>query len=214
VENQKHIQKVYYLALFTVFYNILEGVLSVYFGTQEDSVALAGFGLDSFIEVFSALLVLWRFKGKGEEQKEEAVISRERRATFGIGVLFCLLAIITFLGSCMQLYHQTPPETTVPGTYIAILSLTIMGFLWWAKFKLAKQLDSITLLKDAQCTLSCMKLSVILLLGSLVYTIWPQIWWADSVGALLLSFFIGKEGLETIQAARSSEFTSGCGCIS
>lgn len=198
------------LSWFTIAYNLLEGAVSVYFGLSDDSMALAGFGADSFIEVFSAALVLWRFRA--ETGGACVPVERERRATVSIGVLFVALAAVTAAGAALQLREGGRPETTAPGLAISAVSLGFMFFLWRAKLRLAAALDSATVLKDAACSLACIKLSVILLLGSLLFMISPALWWSDAAAAALLAGFIGLEGVQTIRAALRPDFSGGCGC--
>lgn len=177
------------LALFTVSYNLVEGLVSVAFGVRGESVALAGFGVDSFIEVGSALVVLWRLRGAVGED-------RERRAARSIGVLFLFLATLTALGSTFQLWRRAPPDTTMPGIVISLASLSFMFWLWRAKLETGKALASSAILGDAACSLACIKLSIVLLAGSLVYAMLPVLWWADSIAALILSALIAREGWE------------------
>lgn len=208
---KKWVAKAIRLSWFTISYNLVEGVVSIWFGVAEDSVALAGFGADSLIEVASAFLVLWRFQGTSSNS-DRFPIARERSATIGIGILFIFLALITVFGALSQLRSGIHPTTTLPGLVVSTLSLSFMFYLWRSKERVGKALNSPTVLKDAECSLACIKLSFILFGGSLVYMTLPGLWWADSVAALLLSFFIAKEGIETVQAARKSDFAGGCGC--
>ncbi|MBI2362694.1 MAG: heavy metal transporter, partial [Elusimicrobia bacterium] len=172
------------LALFTVLYNLLEGGVSVWFGVSESSVALAGFGADSFIEVASAAAVLWRLRGGAEE----------RRATRAIGALLLALASATAAASGLQLYGRNAPDTTLPGALIALASLSFMFWLWRAKLAAGRALSSPTVLADASCSLACIKLSGVLLAGSAAYALVPALWWADSAAALALSVLIAREG--------------------
>lgn len=198
------------LSWFTIIYNTIEGIVSIAFGLSDDSLALFGFGADSFIEVFSAFLVLWRFRG--ETGRSEALsISRERTATLGIGILFLVLAVGTGFGSIVQLLHRSHPATTVPGLVVSAVSLSFMFFLWKAKRNVGTELGSNTVLSDADCSLACIKLSIILFVGSLLYWVVPSLWWSDSIAALGLCWFISKEGFEMIQAARRQDF-SGKSC--
>jgi divalent metal cation (Fe/Co/Zn/Cd) transporter len=158
---------------------------------REESVALAGFGADSFIEVGSALVVLWRLRGGQED--------REAKATKAIGFLFLLLATFASLGSLLQLWRRSPPDTTLPGVIISLASLSFMFWLWRAKLDAGRALKSSTVLGDAACSLACIKLSLVLLVGSLVYMIAPGLWWADAVAALLLCTLIAREGLELVR---------------
>lgn len=199
------------LSWLTIGYNLVEGGVSVYFGVADGSIALAGFGADSFIEVFSAALVLWRFRAE-EGAGKGLPVERERRATLGIGALFVLLAAGTAAGAFAQLRSGGRPDTTLPGLIISAASLSFMFYLWRAKLAVARELDSCTVLKDADCSRACITLSGVLLAGSAVFLAAPALWWADAAAALVLALFIAREGAATIRAALKPEFAGGCGC--
>jgi divalent metal cation (Fe/Co/Zn/Cd) transporter len=194
-----------WLSGLTIAYNLAEGIVSMAFGWVDDSIALFGFGADSFIEVASALLVLWKLLDHGN-------LARERKATKGIGWLFLFLAAGIAGGAILQLVTQRHPPTTVPGLVISILSLSFMVFLWRAKLHTAKGLDSSTVAADAACSLACIQLSMVLFAGSLLFLLAPSLWWVDAAAALGLALLIGREGFNMIRAARSEGFTGGCGC--
>jgi divalent metal cation (Fe/Co/Zn/Cd) transporter len=200
-----------FLALFTIFYNLVEGLVSMGFGWADDSMALFGFGADSFIEVGSALLVLWRLMETAEGCASER-LQRERKAALGIGSLFVLLALGTIAGAFFQLLSHHHPDTTVPGLAVSVLSLGFMFWLWRAKLRAARALDSRTLEGDAACSLACIQLSTVLFAGSLVFLLAPTLWWVDAVAAMVLAGFIGKEGIQGIRGALRKDFTGGCGC--
>ncbi|MBK7294949.1 MAG: heavy metal transporter [Holophagaceae bacterium] len=194
-----------WLSALTIAYNLVEGVVSMAFGWADDSIALFGFGADSFIEVASALLVLWKLLDHGN-------LARERKATLGIGWLFLALATGIAGGALLQLAARRHPPTTIPGLVISALSLTFMVFLWRAKRAAARALDSATLEADAACSLACIQLSTVLFAGSLLFLLLPVLWWVDAAAALGLALLIGREGLGMVRAARSAAFTGGCGC--
>lgn len=194
-----------WLSGLTIAYNVAEGLVSMGFGWADDSVALFGFGADSFIEVASALLVLWKLLDHGS-------LERERKATSRIGWLFLFLAAGIAGGALLQITAHRHPPTTLPGLIIATLSLAFMVFLWRAKLGTARALDSATLAADAACSLACIQLSVVLFLGSLLFLLVPNLWWVDAAAATGLALLIGREGLGMIRAARSDRFTGGCGC--
>jgi len=194
-----------WLSALTIAYNLVEGVVSMAFGWADDSIALFGFGADSFIEVASALLVLWKLLDHGD-------LARERKATLGIGWLFMALAMGMAGGALLQLLAKHHPPTTLPGLVISALSLTFMVFLWRAKRRAAQALDSATLEADAACSLACLQLSALLFAGSLLFLLLPTLWWVDAAAALGLALLIGNEGLGMVRAARSAAFTGGCGC--
>lgn len=206
-----YLKRAILLSWFTIGYNILEGLVSVYFGLEKESIALAGFGLDSFIEVASASVVLWRFQS--EIGKRKAIsLDVERRAVFVIGLLFVVLGIITGTGCVIKLAQRAQPETAIPGILVSVISLSFMFYLWLSKKNVAAGLNSATMMKDADCSLACIKLSTVLLGGSLVFFLLPSYWWADSAAGLVLATLIGKEGVEAIQASRHENFSGGCGC--
>ncbi len=194
-----------WLSGLTIAYNLAEGLISMAFGWADDSIALFGFGADSFIEVASALLVLWKLLDHGN-------LERERKATRSIGWLFLCLAVGITGGALLQITAQRHPPTTVPGLVISSLSLSFMAFLWRAKLRAAKALDSATLEADSTCSLACIQLSVVLFAGSLLFLLAPALWWVDAAAAIGLSVLIGKEGIGMIRAAGSERFTGGCGC--
>ena len=197
------------LAVFTILYNLVEGLVSMGFGWSDDSLALFGFGADSFIEVFSALLVLWRLRA---DACGDDLIARERKAAKGIGWLLLLLAAGVIGGSLLQLKAAAHPRTTLPGVIVSLASLGFMVFLWRAKLTAAKALDSRAVAGDAACSLACVQLSAILFAGSLLFLVLPSLWWVDSAAALALALFIAKEGWEMRRAAMREDFDGGCGC--
>lgn len=199
------------LAWFTVAYNLVEGLVSMAFGLSDDSVALFGFGADSFIEVGSALLVLWRLRAEGTACASTR-LKRERATTGGIGGLFLLLALGTGMGALLQLSAHRHPETTLPGLLVSLASLSFMAWLWRAKLSVAKALDSTALASDAACSRACLQLSGVLFLGSLLFRLSTKLWWADAVAALVLALLIGREGWQMRRAARRKDFAGGCGC--
>lgn len=199
-----------WLAAATVVWNLLEGFVAMGFGWQESSVALFGFGVDSWVEVGSAAIVyrkLTRAPGCATTQKK-----RERSATRKISALFLGLAGFTALGGAAQLASGRHPDSSVPSLIVAAVSLSFMMFLWRAKLATAVALDSRTLKMDAACSRACIQLSAVLLMGSIVFLVAPTLWWADAVAALALAGFIGREGLETWRASGRSDFDGGCGC--
>lgn len=197
------------LAWFTVGYNLLEGLVSVAFGLKDESLSLFGFGLDSFIEVFSAVIVLWRLRR--EFGNGAGSVQRERLATRGIGVLFVLLAATVLVNSGFRLMRHAHPDTALPGIIISLASLSFMYWLYTAKMRVAKALDSRALKSDAVCSLACIWLSVVLLAGSGVYFL-TKIWWIDSAAAIVIAVLVLREGVENIQGSLKKEFDGGCSC--
>ncbi|CAG8534518.1 22412_t:CDS:2 [Rhizophagus irregularis] len=201
-----------YVCIFTILWNIAEGAVSIFYGSEDDSVSLVFFGVDSFIEVTSACLVLWRFLTESKPDEERATqileenLSKEKKCTMGIGLLFILLSLATISDATVSLIQKRQPETAIAGLIISSISLSFMGFLWLSKKYLAKMLNSSTMASEAQCSLACIKITFILFLGSLLYMIWKGGWWLDSAAAIILGVLFAKEGVDMILWARSKDF--------
>ncbi|RJQ41203.1 MAG: hypothetical protein C4550_02195, partial [Nitrospiraceae bacterium] len=156
------------LALITIFYNILEGIISIYFGLEDETVALFGFGLDSFIEVISGIGI-WHMVRRLRQNSNENPDIFERQALRITGAAFYLLTTGLIVTSAVNLYQGHKPETTLWGIIISSVSILTMWALIHYKTKVGRQLNSHAILADAACTKVCIQLSVILLLASAGY---------------------------------------------
>ena len=189
------------LALFTIFYNIAEGIISTYIGFEDESLALFGFGSDSFIEVISGLGIahmILRIKKNPDSKRDDF----ERTALRVTGFAFYLLTLGLVLTSIYNIWTGHRPLETFWGVVISMISILIMWILVIWKKKVGKQLDSEPILADANCTLVCVYMSIILLLSSGIYVLFG-IPYIDSIGTLGLSYFAFKEGRECFQKAKS-----------
>ena len=188
------------LALITIGYNIVEGVVSVWFGLGDDTFALFGFGLDSFVEVISGVGI-WhmvrrqRAAGGGEPDRFE------RRALRITGGAFYLLAGGLTATALVNIFQQNRPTSTLWGIIVALVSIVSMWFLIRAKVKVGTALASPAILADAACTRACLYLSVVLLAASLGYVL-TGIGWFDALGTLGIAGFSVKEGREAFGKAR------------
>jgi divalent metal cation (Fe/Co/Zn/Cd) transporter len=196
------------LAYITIFYNIIEGVVSVIFGIQDETLSLFGFGVDSFVEVISGIGVwhmLLRIKNRGEENRD----SFEKTALKITGTGFYVLATGLFITTIYNFIIEHKPETTFWGIIISLISIITMSVLIYYKLKIGNALNSKALIADANCTKTCLYLSVILLISSLGYT-FIKIGGIDSLGALLIAYFSFHEGKEAFEKAKSNIHCS-CG---
>jgi divalent metal cation (Fe/Co/Zn/Cd) transporter len=195
------------LALFTIIYNIAEGLVSTYLGFEGESLALFGFGSDSFIEVISGLGIIHMIT-RIQKNPDSSRDKFERLALKITGVAFYILVAGLLFSSIYNLWIGHTPETTFPGIIIAILSIVIMSILVAWKRKVGKKLDSAPILADANCTMVCVYMSVIVLVSSGIYELF-QIPYVDSIGTLALSYFAFSEGKECFEKANSDKL---CGC--
>ena len=185
---------------FTVSWNVIEGIVAIASGVIAGSIALVGFGLDSYIEVTSGLVLIWRLRKHGfdDEEEEEAA---EKRAILFVGATFFALAVYVLYESGKKLYFQERPEESLVGIILAIVSLIIMPFLALYKKKIAAEINSRALRADALETLACSYLSLTLLLGLGANALFGW-WWADPVAALAMVYFLISEGWEAIEEDR------------
>lgn len=180
------------LEIFTVLWNSAEGLVSVALGLLAGSIALVGFGVDSFIEASSGLVLLWRLQTRRDVESAERA---EATALRLVGASLLLLAAYVTYHAALTLIHRQPPEASVPGIVVAIISLVVMPLLAREKRKVASGLDSHALRADALQTIICMYLSAILLAGLALNALFGW-WWADPVAALAMVPFIAREGRE------------------
>ena len=179
----------------TLGYNSLEGLLSVSAGLFAGSVALIGFGVDSFIEVTASLAAIWRLGVDADARRREVA---ERRALRIIGLCFLALAAYIAVDATRSLIGRATPDASVLGIAIAAVSLVVMPLLARAKRQVAKALASRAIRAEARQTDICVYLSAILLGGLGLNALFGW-WWADSIAALAMVPFIAWEGREALR---------------
>lgn len=182
---------------FTVGWNIIEGIVAIVAGILAGSIALVGFGLDSYIEVASGLVLIWRLgkSGFGDGNEEEAA---DKKAVLFVGVTFFALAAYVLYESGKKLYFHERPEASLIGIILAIISLIAMPLLAFYKKKIAAEINSRALRADALETLACSYLSLTLLLGLGANALFGW-WWADPAAALAMIYFLVHEGTGAIR---------------
>jgi divalent metal cation (Fe/Co/Zn/Cd) transporter len=201
-------QRASYLAVFTIVYNLLEGAVSVWFGAVDETLALFGFGVDSFIEVISAIGVwhmLRRIRANDGETRDEF----EQRALRITGAAFYLLSSGLALTAALNIYEQHKPDATLPGVIISALSISFMWFLIHHKTKVGRALNSPAILADAACSRACVYLSLVLLAASLGYEL-TGIGSLDALGALFIAWLTWREGRESFQKAAGMACPCSC----
>lgn len=198
-ERYKHLRRGFWLEIFTVLWNVLEGVVAVAAGTVSGSVALIGFGVDSFVETASALVVGLRLRAELRGRSAEASERFERFASrIAGGLLLALSAYITIDAGRRLLGFGGEARESLVGIILTSVSLVVMPFLGWAKLRTAASLKSRALRADAYETIACAWLSLTTLVG-LVLNAWLGWWWADPLAALCLVPLIVREGLEGLR---------------
>jgi cation diffusion facilitator family transporter len=193
-----------WLEYFTVGWNVIEGVVAIGAGIIAGSVTLVGFGVDSSIEVISALGLLWRLRKAGPEATVQEESGAERRALYVVAATFFLLAAYITYEAVTSLLGRDEPDRSGVGLVLSVLSLVIMPALAWWKQRTGRQIGSRALVADAAETWVCSYLSLALLAGVGLYAVFGW-WWADPVGALAMLPVILWQGWETLGEAREGE---------
>lgn len=188
------------LAILTVIYNFAEGAVATYFGIQQETLTLLGFGADSFIETISALGVvqmvvrIWRHPASDQGAFEISAL----RIT---GWCFYGLSAILLLSAALSVGEGHQPLSTFAGVIIAFISIASMWALVYAKLRLGRKLDLAPVIADARCNLVCIYMSVALLISSILWWLF-HIPYIDVAGSLALVFFSVSEGKEAFEKAK------------
>jgi len=196
------------LAVFTIYYNLVEGIVSVWAGAADETLALFGFGVDSFIEVISAIGV-WHMIGRIRANNGETKDAFERRALRITGGSFYFLTAGLVFMAIANIYQQHKPDTTRWGIVISLISISFMWLLIHFKTKVGRALNSSAILADAACSRACVYLSIVLLVASVGYEL-TGIGYLDAIGALLIAWFSWKEGRESFDKAKGLNDTCNC----
>jgi divalent metal cation (Fe/Co/Zn/Cd) transporter len=183
------------LEYFTIAWNSLEGLIAVLAGALAGSVSLVGFGIDSFIEVTSGSVLLWRMSVDSDMGSRER---NEKLSLRIVGVCFVALAVYILYESISDLAEHKAPEHSIPGIVLACVSLIVMPILAHEKRKVSSGLGSRAMKADARQTDFCVYLSAILVVG-LVLNAALGWWWADPVSALVMVPIVAKEGVDAFR---------------
>ncbi|PKP01554.1 MAG: hypothetical protein CVU11_14835 [Bacteroidetes bacterium HGW-Bacteroidetes-6] len=209
-EETKLFRQAFALSLFTIFYNIAEGIVAMYFGYQDETLALFGFGVDSFIEVLSgtgiAIMILRIWKNPASSRS-----GFEKTALKITGVSFYILSAGLLAGIVLNLLAERKPETTLWGVIISLISIVVMLWLVYAKKRIGRKLHSDPIIADANCTKVCIYMSLVLLASSLIYELTGFVY-ADAIGAAGLVWFSFSEGREAFEKAKGKECCCGGEC--
>jgi len=192
-----------FLSFFSVFYNIIEGFISVLLGIKDETLTLLGFGFDSFIEVVSAIgitVMIIRMRKNKETNRSEF----EVQALKVTGVSFYLLSIGLSAGIITNLLTNHKPETALWGIIISVVSIIVMIWLMLAKKKVGVKLNSEPIIADSNCTKICIYMSVVLLVASLIYE-YTGFAYADAIGTAGLVYFSFSEGKEAFEKAKGKQ---------
>ena len=191
-------RRVRFIVAFTITYNVLEAIVAITAGVLASSAALIGFGLDSVVEVLSAVAVAWQFTRKDPERWEKVTVR-------AIAIAFFALAAYVSVDAVLGLTSQEGPEHSPLGIGITALSLLVMPLLAWYESRTGRELGSKSVVADAKQLLLCVYLSGAVFLGLIMNSLFGW-WWADSVAALVVAGLAIREGVEAWRGEVESPF--------
>lgn len=204
--DQKYFNLAFGLAIFTILYNFAEGIIATWLGYEDETLALFGFGVDSFIELISGVGIM-QMVIRIRQHPDSPRGNFEKTALRVTGYSFYLLVAGLVITSMLNLYRGHKPETTFWGVVIASISIVVMLVLIYGKIKTGRALHSAAILADANCTKVCIYMSLVLLASSAIYE-YTNFAYADSLGTLGLAWFSYQEGKECFDKANNVE----CSC--
>lgn len=191
------------LGVFTIVYNLIEGVIATWFGFEDETLALFGFGVDSFIEMISGIGIIYMIirirKSPGSHRSDF-----EKTALKITGYSFYILVAGLTLSSLLTIYLARKPVTTFWGVVVSLISIVVMLVLIYGKIRSGKELNSDAILADANCTKVCIYMSCVLLASSAIYE-YTGFAYADALGTLGLAWFSYQEGKECFEKAASDK---------
>jgi uncharacterized membrane protein YesL len=205
---KKYVKFALLLSIITIVYNIAEGLVSIYFGAKDETLALFGFGADSFVEVLSGIGIfhmIIRIMKNDVENRDNF----ERTALKITGSGFYILTAGLVVAAIINLVNGNKPETTLVGIIVSLISILTMYLLVRFKLKVGKKIKSDAVIADANCTKTCFYLSIILLISSLTYEIF-KVGYIDIAGTLGIAFFAFREGKESFEKAKSDKLSCSC----
>jgi divalent metal cation (Fe/Co/Zn/Cd) transporter len=197
-----------WIELISLFWMVIEACIAITAGFAAHSVSLEGFGIDSIIELIAGGVLLWRLLVERRGGSVERIEHAERRAAWITAFSLFGLALYIVASSAFALLTRSHPQVSWWGIGLAIAAAVIMPLLWQGKLRVARQIGSAALKADAMCSVTCAYMSFTLLIGLLLNTFFG-LWWADSLAALVLVYFIVREGREALHEARTGE---ACSC--
>ena len=194
------------LEYLTIGWNLVEGVIAVAAAAAAGSVALLGFGIDSFVESLSGLILVWRLRAEqsersraaaepGDREGSERIETIERRARRLVAVSLVVLASYVAVDAGLALLNQERPDPSPVGLGLAAVSIVVMWWLAGAKRAAARSLGSRALAADAVQTLACLWLSAVVIVGVGLNTLLGW-WWADPIAAVVLAVLVAREARE------------------
>jgi divalent metal cation (Fe/Co/Zn/Cd) transporter len=193
----------------TIAWMVVEAAVAIGAGIVARSVLLTAFGLDSVIELVSGGVLLWRLLVEATGMSLERVERAENRAAWVTGISLALLCVYIVAMAALAIATRTRSETSFVGIGLAVVAVIGMPILARTKRRIATQIGSAALRGDAACSITCASMAAALLVGLLLNALFGW-WWADSLAALALVYWLAGEAREALEGARDGRGGYAC----
>ena len=197
ISTEDTLRRVRRIQTITIGWMSVEAGVSLWAAWRAKSPALLAFGGDSGIELFSAVIVLWRFRNQLTDE------NAERRAARIAGVLLLALALFVVVSSALTLLRYSEPKLSYVGMTILVAAAVLMPWLAQQKRKLSSATRSAALRADAAESMLCAYLSWIALIGLAAHAYFG-VAWADPVAALVITPLVTREAGEALRGKACS----------
>jgi divalent metal cation (Fe/Co/Zn/Cd) transporter len=195
------LRRAFWLEYLTIGWNVAEAAIALTFGIIAGSLALTAFGIDSVIEVFAAVVVVFELRGHGRHGEEHGAA----RVFLGlIGTSFFLLAAYIVIQATWDLLAKSRPHESIPGIILTALSLATMWLLAVAKHREGHRIECPPLIADSRETRLCSLLSAVALAGLALNAAFGW-WWADPIAALGIAALALAEGVEALSGGHPEQ---------
>ena len=197
------------IEVLTIIIVTLEGGFSIFAGMKAHSIALVAFGVDSLIELITAVFLLWRFDVQRRNKSSQSINSAEKIASWVSAIGLAALCTYIIAVSLFNLWHSEIQETSTLGMSISVFALLVMPYLALRKGTLAKDLNSAAMKADAACSITCAYMAGVLLIGLLINALtgWG---WIDSAVSLAFLVWLIPETKEAFEGAKRGELACEC----
>ncbi|HAT54770.1 MAG TPA: cation transporter [Lactobacillus sp.] len=203
-ESSALVQQSIHTEYFSTGWMAFEFLVGIYSGITAHSILLIAFGLDSFLEIISGSTLIWRLRKEANGASDAEIEHAERRSSLIVGSVLLLLSVYVVGVSLFNLFTHQAADQSFSGIAIAVASVILMPFLTLRKRSLGKRLNSDALVEDGMCNITCAYMAATVLVGGILTALFGW-WWADSVAALVLVYFIASEGWESFQEGRGKD---------
>lgn len=205
-DRDNNIRKGVNIEIVSISWMVVEAVTGIGAGIAAHSLALVAFGADSVIELVAGLTLLWRLSLEMNGGRPERVRRAEKTASYVVGIALLVLAVYVVAAAVYDLASRSAAKVSPVGIGLALAALLLMSYLAKAKKKTGREIGSTALQADGSCSIVCAYMALVLLLGMSLTALFGW-WWIDSVASLGLVYFVSREGLEAVNAARNNKDT-------